>query len=94
MAQQKKLKRTLTFDRAHLGKLIRTLKFVVSIKNKPGKTREPYMQLSVQSGVDHFTDDDKWLLGELVKFAGKGGFNVEIGPCDSKIDINDPGVFD
>lgn len=94
MAQQKKLKKTLTFDRAHLAKLIRTLKFVVSIKNKSEKAREPYMHLSVQAGVDHFTDDDKWLLGELVKFAGKGGFNVEIGPCDTEIDINDPGVFD
>lgn len=94
MAQQKKLKKTLTFDKDHLGKLIRTMKFVVSIKNNPGKSRDPYMHLSIQSGVSHFTDDDKWLINELVKFASKGGFNVEIGPCDPKIDINDPGVFD
>lgn len=99
MAIQKKTKKPtqISFNKAHLTKVIKTLRFEVSIREKPDKTRTPYMHLAVKADVKHFSNEEVWLLKMIVEHAQKGGFNVQ--PSDEmlkkeKIDINDPGIFD
>lgn len=83
MAIQKKTKKParVSFNKAHLAKLIATLKFELSIREKCDKTRTPCFRIEVSSKVNKITEDEKWLLERLINAQINGRFDVVIGPC-------------
>ena len=82
MTIQKKTKKQVKvcFNKDHLSKVIDTLKFELSIREKSDEARTPYFHLAVSSKVKKFTEDEKWLLKKLTDAEISGKFNVVIDP--------------